>query len=365
MQTPDYLNRIHELQHLLPQSYIDAFLIDDPINLFYLTGLDLSAGRLLVHNEGAHLLVDSRYFEQAQQHAPFLTIHLAPPHTLSILLASPECSYIQRLGFNSDKTSYKSFLDLQVIVTTLYTEHRMLALCPVDNLTKDLRHRKDATEIAILKEAARLGSEGYDFLLSLLVEGVSEADLAMELEIFWRRRGASGVAFSPIIAFGANSSMPHYRAGNARLKQGDLVLIDIGVTYQHYHSDMTRVAFFGEPKEELRHIYDVVKQAQQAALALCRPGILIGELDQAAREVIGECGYGDKFTHSLGHGIGLEVHEWPTVRNAAPQGEVVLEEGMVITIEPGVYVSGLGGVRLEDTILIIADGHESLTQRPI
>lgn len=157
--------------------------------------------------------------------------------------------------------------------------------------------------------------------------------------------------------------MPHYRAGNTKLKQGMPILIDIGVNYRHYHSDMTRVVFLGEPDPKLKTIYHIVEKAQKEALQLCKPGTLIGELDRAARGYIESQGYGDHFGHGLGHGVGLEIHELPNVRNKPPFNSMVLLPGMVITIEPGIYIPDIGGVRIEDTIVITENGHENLTER--
>jgi Xaa-Pro aminopeptidase len=158
--------------------------------------------------------------------------------------------------------------------------------------------------------------------------------------------------------------MPHYRASKGKLEKGQPIQIDIGVIDRHYHSDMSRVVFFGKPSSEMRKIYDIVLKAQLAALNQCRPGIKIGDLDQTAREIISKAGYGDKFTHSLGHGVGLEIHESPLLRNKPPHSEEFLQPGMVITIEPGIYLSGIGGVRIEDTVVITDDGYENLTNRP-
>jgi Xaa-Pro aminopeptidase len=271
-----------------------------------------------------------------------------------LLLASNE---IKILAFGTDTTLYKNFIDLQASLNA------KIKLLPIENPVKRLRMIKDGDEIKALRASAKLGSEGYDYVASLIKDGVSETALALELEIFWKRAGAKGAAFDPIIAFGANSSMPHYRAGEAILKRGDHVLIDIGVDYKNYHSDMTRVVFPKEPPSEIKHIYQIVKAAQKKALELCRPGTLIGDLDNAARNYIASEGFGEQFSHNLGHGIGLETHEMPNLRNTPANSAIRLQPGMAITIEPGIYLSGLGGIRLEDTVVITESGHENLTNR--
>ena len=334
----------------------DALLIENKIDLYYLTGFLLSAGKLLVHSKGAYLFVDSRYFELCQKASPFPVI-LENKTALMEFLTNPENSSIRTLAFDIDNTSYKRYLELQ-------GDFKEYILTPMDAPIKFLRTIKDQEELAILREAALLGSEGFDFVCSLLREGISEIEVAMELEIFWKRRGSQSLAFDPIIAFGANSSMPHYRSGKAKLQKGDIVLIDIGVNFQHYNSDMTRTVFFHKADPKLLEIHSIVEGAQQAALALCRPGATIVELDRAARDFITAKGYGDRFTHGLGHGVGLEVHEWPVVRQPTLPKHSILESGMVITIEPGIYIPDLGGVRIENTIVITPEGYEDLTDRP-
>ncbi|HEV8051841.1 MAG TPA: Xaa-Pro peptidase family protein [Parachlamydiaceae bacterium] len=357
-----YHARLHSLQQTIQKNGCDAFLLEDPVNLFYMTGLELSTGRLLVHSKGADVLVDGRYFESCKKKSPF-PVTLADPPAFEAILSSPEFGHIQKLGFDSETTTYKSYESLQKIVSRCTMEGHPLELMPLDAPLKLQRSIKDAGEIQALQEAAALGSRGFDFVSELLEEGITEKECALELEIFWKRLGSKGVAFDPIIAFGANSSMPHHRAGNDKLKVGQIVLIDIGVNFKHYHSDMTRIVFYGKPDTRLLAVHAIVQKAQQAALSLCKPGTLIGQLDKTARDIIAEHGYAENFTHSLGHGVGLDIHEYPTLRNALPLAETPLKAGMVITIEPGIYLPQIGGVRIEDTVAITEEGHENLTLR--
>lgn len=356
--------RLNKLQSLLSEKGCDGLIIEDQINLYYLTGLNISSGKLVVHPQGAHLIVDSRYIEMCKNSSPFPVLLAENSQTLYNLFSSPELSSLQCLAFNSDNTTYGAFLQLQKEIEAYNAKtSKNLSLKPIENPTAKLRTIKDPSEISILKEAAKLGSEGFDFICSILKENITEAEIAVELEIFWKRRGGKTIAFDPIIAFGTNSSMPHYRVGNKKLQKGKSILIDIGVNYENYHSDMTRVVYFGEPDPKLLAIHEIVQKAQQYALDLCRPHTLIGDLDAAARDYITEQGYGENFTHSLGHGVGLEIHESPTIRNKPPYNATPLQEGMVITIEPGIYLPGIGGVRIEDTVVITANGHENLTNR--
>jgi Xaa-Pro aminopeptidase len=354
-----FLDRIEKLRIELNDLNCNAILVENRTDLYYLTGLELSAGSLLVDTQSAFLLVDGRYFESCQHLSPCPVFLTSGGRNTLINLLKDESPFVNSLGFDSEQTSYNAYHELQKSLHDCKIELR-----PIKSPVKKLRSIKDAKEIALLKDAGKLGGEGFDLVCKLLKEGISEIEIASELEIFWKRKGSKGVAFEPIIAFGKNSSMPHYRAGFTKLKRGDAVLIDIGVNKDYYHSDMTRVVYFGEPDARLLEVHDVVQEAQERALQMCRPGTLIGELDEAARDLIVEKGFGESFPHSLGHGIGLEVHEWPILRNVHPYKEVELQPGMVITIEPGIYLPGIGGVRIEDTIVITEKGHMNLTNRP-
>jgi Xaa-Pro aminopeptidase len=340
--------RLEKVRKVIKESHCDAFLIEDPINLFYLTGCHLSAGTLLIQESDAVLLVDSRYFEFCKNKAP-MKVLLSEKNPLETILKN-----VANLAFDSAATTYQEFLNLQ-------KKLKDISLIPLNNPIQQIRAIKDRQEITLLKEAASLGSEGFHYVKSLLKEGIKESDLAVELEIFWKRKGGQGLAFDPIIAFGENSAMPHYRAAETELKDGMTVLIDIGVKWKGYHSDMTRTLFWGGPTTQMREIYAIVEEAQKRALAVCKPGTTVGDLDAAARDYITSKGYGEHFLHSLGHGVGLEIHEWPLIRKREPYQNLPLEEGMVITIEPGIYLPGIGGVRIEDTVAITSSGYELLT----
>ncbi len=360
----NYTARLNKLQKHLQAANCDLLIIEEVTNLYYMTGIELSAGKLLVDAKGACLFVDSRYYETCQKLSPF-TVELFEGNVIQDWIC--ERPPHKTLGFDSSTTPYNRFLELKKFSLSL---KKRLGGTPV-KLTalqaplKMIRCIKDAEEITLLKNAANLGSEGFDFLCNSLQAGITETELALELEIFWKRKGSKALGFDPIIAFGANGSMPHYRPGKTRLKQSDSVLFDIGVNVKHYFSDMTRVVYFGTPREEIPKIYDIVREAQRRALKLCKPGTLVKELDQAARSFITKSGYGQNFTHNLGHGVGLEIHETPSLSSKSVDKNMPLEEGMVITIEPGIYLPDIGGVRLEDTVVITANGYENLTNRPV
>lgn len=348
----NYSLRLQKIRQLLIEMECEALIIEHPTNLLYLTGLELSAGKLYISQQECCLVADGRYFEDCQSQT------LYPVFALDqwTLKEWVHAQNIHSLGFDSDQTSYQSYLSLHAMA-----EELSLSLRALPSPLQKLRLIKDQDEIQLLRKAAQLASEGCRWIISLLSAGVSEEELAFELEFFWKKRGAKKLAFDPIIAFGPNSSKPHHRASATVLQDQMNVLIDIGVVYQHYHSDMTRVVYFGQPDPRIQTIYAIVEEAKQKAAELCRPGTLIGELDQTARSFIASKGYGEYFVHSLGHGIGLDIHEQPTVKAQGPYSQLPLQAGMVLTIEPGIYLPGIGGVRLEDSLLITESGYENLT----
>jgi Xaa-Pro aminopeptidase len=354
----DYLKRVKRLHAVIKDSQLDLLIVDDLTNILYLTGLELSAGQIVLTPTEAFLIVDNRYYEKCCKQSP-IPVKLLKDTPLKDFLKD-HLGASRTIGFDAETTSYKSYQDYQKIADEIGS----VQLKALPNVVRELRAIKDSDEQILLAQAATLGSKGFEYVRSLLKEGITEIQLATELEIFWKRQGGKKLAFDPIIAFGPNSSMPHHRASDRALKMDEVVLIDIGVNLDHYHSDMTRVVFFGRPLPELEKVYQIVKEAKEAALKICRPGVLIGDLDAAARKVISDKGYGPLFTHRLGHGVGLEIHELPNVHGVGPYKDVPLQPGMTITIEPGIYLPDVGGVRLEDTIIITENGYKNLTQVP-
>lgn len=347
--------RIQKVQSSLPSWNVDAILIGCPIDLKYLTGLDMSAGKLLITKQAPFLLVDSRYLEKCQK-GTSIEVILDTPEQRSALFE--RLGALPRIGFDSRTTSYATFLDWQKMVPSGTT------LMSLDAPMQRVRACKDPTEIAAIRASALLTVEGLHFLRSKIQVGVTERELARALERFWLEKGADGSAFEPIIAFAEHSSMPHWRSSDTPLKPDSVVLIDIGVTLNGYASDMTRMLFFGRPPEEIVAIHEIVLRAQRKAINAVCPGISVAALDRIARELIAEAGYGPHFLHRLGHGVGMEIHEYPSLTGDAAAESRLLAPGMVITIEPGIYLSGLGGVRIEDTVLVTETGHEELTCCP-
>lgn len=346
----NYAKRLQNVKALLYKYACDAFLIEDPIDIFYLTGIELSLGKVLISLQEALLIVDGRYAEVSQEQTLYFFRALE-----SFSMREYLSQYaIKRLGFDASKISYKSFLDLH---TSLENQVELLG---IEDLLSSLRLIKDQEEIDLLKKAAHFTQEGYQLISCMLKEGISEEELAFALELFWKKRGVKA-AFEPIIAFGSNTSKPHYKTGKSLLAKDLPVLVDIGGSFEGYCSDMTRVIHFGTHCAKIQEIYLIVEEAKEKAMALCFPGTHIKDLDIAARSHIASKGYGEYFCHSLGHGIGLEAHEIPRISAKSNFADQSLCAGMVITIEPGIYLPGIGGVRLEDTLLITDAGYENLT----
>ncbi len=329
--------RIRQIQSEIP------LLIEDLTDLFYLTGLTLSKGRLLVSSGKATLYVDGRYYERAKLEAP-----------CSVKLWE-EFKNIQEkeMGFDSAFVTYEAYQGMK-------REFPYITWTPKPHPLRVLRAIKEEEEIARLERAAQLTWRGYKHVVSCLREGISEEELALEFEIFCRKQGASGLSFSPIIAFGENGAYPHYRAGKSRLQKGQAVLIDVGAIVDHYCGDLTRMVYFGKPDSRILQFEAHVKRAKEMAMESIRPGLQLGQLDQIVQDEFERLGVKQLYIHSLGHGVGLETHEFPRIRFDSPDRDVVLKAGMVFTIEPGLYQPGVGGVRLEDMVVVTPMGYRNL-----
>lgn len=335
------MNVLIKARQLLDTLSCPALLITDPLDIFYLTGIALTVGTLLLSRNNAILFVDGRYKEAASQSQ----LIVADVETLPTTLVAIEGP----CAFDSDHVTYAQYLSLLIKKNTLF---------PLASPIKRLRQIKEQEELEKLRVAAALCMRGMEKVMSILREGISEKEVANEVEFFWKKEGGEKFSFDPIIAFGANSSKPHHRSSDAILRTGDIVLVDMGVVVSHYHSDMTRVFGFGNVDKKLVEIYAIVYEAKKRAIAGCIAGRAIKEVDALARDYITECGYGEAFVHGLGHGIGLETHEPPYLRKTVT---TCLEENQVVTIEPGIYIPGLGGVRLEDMVIVQKNKSLNLT----
>lgn len=344
-------NRRQLLRPFFEEQHLDLLLVEHPANLRYLSGFSGSEGSLLLTADGAGWFVcDSRYTVQATAEVAGLTVlERSRRHEAVAELAG---SGAHRIGFEAAHTT----------VTAHRTLAEQLAGCELVPIGLDLeriRDLKDAGELKLLEQVAALASAALEAVLPGLRPGVTEAAFALELEFEMRRRGADASGFDIIVASGERGAMPHGRASGKVIRAGELVTIDFGAVLAGYHSDETVTVAVGEIGEEQRRVYETVKTAHDLAIAAVKPGISCRDLDAVARDHIAAQGYGDYFGHGLGHGVGLDIHEKPVI---SPRSDAVVAEGMVFTIEPGIYLPGRCGVRIEDTVAVTADGCRLLTR---
>jgi Xaa-Pro aminopeptidase len=323
---------------------VDAFLVTRLPNVRYLTGFTGSNGALLMRAGDGLLVTDGRYDHQSAREVPDLRREITSGGLVEAFARACGEFGLTSVAFEATGVSYATSEDLARCGARLV---------PTRDEVERLRRVKDPAELASLRAAQAIADEAFDVLTAKLVEGVTEREAALELDLAMRRLGAEGVAFETIVAFGPNAAEPHHEPTARPLARGDVVKLDFGAVVEGYHSDMTRTVSFGGPLGPLREVYDVVHRAHAAGVAAVRPGVTGGDVDRAAREVVAAAGHGGEFTHGLGHGVGLEIHEAPALR---PGGQDVLGAGEVVTVEPGVYVAGLGGVRIEDMVEVTADG---------
>jgi Xaa-Pro aminopeptidase len=342
----DHGLRRTRLADRLDELGVDAVLVTRLPNVRYLTGFTGSNGQVLVGRRGHRFFTDGRYIEQSRHEVEGCerTIYLGeltPP----LAEACAELG-VARLGFEDRDVSVRQHATL---ASSLDGVELVAAGDPVD---RD-RWVKDADELRLLREAQSCTDRAFDDVLDRLALGMTEQQVALELEQAIRRAGGDGLSFESIVAFGEDAAEPHHRPGHRILEEGDVITMDFGALYEGYHADFTRTVAFGEPPPELRKIHDLVREAQQAAIDAIEPGLAGGAVDEVARRTIADGGYADRFTHGLGHGVGLEIHEGP---NFARAGADEIPVGAVMTVEPGIYVAGLGGVRIEDMVEVTAEG---------
>ncbi|WP_033844168.1 Xaa-Pro peptidase family protein [Geobacillus sp. FSL W8-0032] len=347
------MEKLEKLRKLLQEHGIDGLLVTNGYNRRYLTGFTGTAGVALVSCDGAVLITDFRYVEQATKQADgFEVVEHSGPIVKEIVHQVKRLG-INRLGFEQEDVTYAAH--------QTYQEAIGAELVPTSSLVEKLRLIKSEAEIKIVKEAAAIADAAFAHILSFIRPGVTEIEVANELEFFMRKQGASSSSFDTIVASGYRSALPHGVASEKTIERGELVTLDFGAYYKGYCSDLTRTVAVGDISAELRTIYEVVLEAQRRGMAGLKAGITGKEADALTRDYIREKGYGDYFGHSTGHGIGLEIHEGPTL---SFRSDAVLEPGMIVTVEPGIYIPGLGGVRIEDDTVITADGNEALTHSP-
>ena len=337
------LKRKASLVKWIKEHKISGCIIQDPTNLLYYTGLNISTGILYVGEKRQVLIVDHRYYDRCKKEVPF-----SVRATKNFKDTLKKFNFPVSVAVDSHCTLLKDF--------ELYKQFTKVISYP--GFLAQKRMIKDAREITLTKKSCKITKEGFEYIQKHFKEGITELELTEKLEIFLRKNGAQKMAFDPIVAFGKNAANPHYTPQNVKLKKNDLILIDCGSIYKDYNSDMTRTYIKGNISKRMEKLIEITKDAQAAAVKLCKPGLSVKALNECVHKIFVEHKVRDLFIHGLGHGVGLEVHEYPLLGSK----EMVLQEGMVITIEPGLYVPNLGGVRIEDTLLITANGYKNLTR---
>jgi Xaa-Pro aminopeptidase len=345
--------RLEKLRKRMAEQRLEALLVTGSYNREYLSGFAGSAGYLLITADKAYLLVDFRYTEQAKAQAPQFTVVEHEAKAMATVRSLLGGWGIRELGFEQQHVTY-------AVYQAYAADLEGIKLVPTDSLTESLRIVKDEAELAIMQEAAELADKTFEHVLTVLKPGMTENEVALEIEWFMRRNGATSVSFETIVASGERSALPHGKASDRVLKSGEFVKMDFGALYKGYCSDITRTVCIGKPTDKHRNIYDIVLEAQLAALEGIRPGMTGKEADAIARDVIKRHGYGDCFGHGTGHGLGMEIHEAP--RLSMNGGDTVLQPGMTVTVEPGIYLPGFGGVRIEDDVVVTETGVRRLTQ---
>lgn len=348
---PLYKSRLKDLRAEMAGKKLDALLVTDLKNIRYLSGFTGSSAYIIISAGKAFFLTDPRYTAQSKEEVTGFKIRIFKKALDAITEAIGEIRPAT-LGFESNNINFDNYQRLRKAL------RGKARLKPSTGLVSKLRQRKDAFEIEELKNSARLLDKGFSRAMKLIKPGIIERDAAFQIESFWKKSGAESLAFDTIIASGERGALPHGKASGKKVKKGELVVVDMGCLLAGYNSDETRTFVTGRPTAKQKEIYGIVKEAQAAAVASIKPGIRASVVDHAARNVIEKAGYGKYFGHGTGHGVGLDIHEAPGV---GPTSDEVLEEGMVITVEPGIYIPGWGGVRIEDMALVSQGGPELLT----
>ncbi|AOT68166.1 M24 family metallopeptidase [Geosporobacter ferrireducens] len=342
--------RIAKLRKLLEEMKLDSALIYKPENRRYMSGFTGTSGYVFITTDKAYFITDFRYVEQAAVQCKGYEIlqHSSEKTLYQILEGFP----IQHMGFEGDFVTYQEYKELTEKLPRIAFES-------LGSTLEKLRIIKDDQEIALIEKAAKITDEAFSHICRYIKPGVTEWEIALELESFMKKKGASATSFDSIVASGKRSSLPHGVASDKMIETGDFVTLDFGCVYQGYCSDMTRTIVVGKASEKQREIYTIVLDAQLKALAFIKPGVTGIEVDRVARDIISAKGYGAYFGHGLGHGVGLEVHESPRL---SPLGKDVLQPGMIVTDEPGIYLPDFGGVRIEDLVLVTETGHRTLSK---
>ncbi|AIS52365.1 peptidase M24 [Thermoanaerobacter kivui] len=331
---------------------IEAFVIYKFVNVTYITGFTGDDSAAFITHDKAIFITDARYTEQAQKEVKDFEVIEHKNGIKEVIKEYIEKLRIKKLAFE-ENISFRQYKELKDFLG--------IKLVPQANLVETLRMVKDDTEIENIKKAQNITDMAFNHILNFIKVGMTEREVALELEYFMKKQGAQDLSFEAIVASGKRSSLPHGKASEKVIEKGDFVTLDFGCKVNGYCSDMTRTIVMGKADDRQKEIYNIVLEAQQRAIDNLKAGITSKEADSLARSVIEEKGYGKYFGHSLGHGVGLEVHEAPSL---SFKNEEILKEGAIVTVEPGIYIPDFGGVRIEDMVLLKEDGVTNLTNSP-
>ncbi|MCJ7604526.1 MAG: aminopeptidase P family protein [Dehalococcoidales bacterium] len=339
-------NRLQHLRESLARHEIDGIFISQPENRYYLSGFHGTAGFLFITETKAVLATDFRYTEQAITQAPDFEILRIAINVSEWFPGLVRDAGVKRLGFESPEVSYQFY---NALSDALQKKDGQTEMVPVCGIVEKLRIVKQADEIEKTEQAVAISDRALTEVEKIITAGMTENQVAWELEKRLRENGSQSLPFEIIVASGPKAALPHHLPSDRVISEGEPIVIDMGARCQGYASDLTRTLCIGEPGDQFKKVYGTVLDAQLAALAIIKGGITGGEADAAARSVIQKAGYGEDFGHGLGHGVGLAVHEAPRL---SPGSEDILNDGMIFSVEPGIYLSGWGGVRIEDTVVI-------------
>ncbi len=348
------MERVEKLRSAMNEAGIEALLLGSQYNRQYISGFSGSSGYVLITASKSILLTDFRYTVQAASQAAGFEIVEHGTSPLQNVLELLKGEGLSSLAFEQDHVTYAEYLSWSKTLEGI-------KLVPAAGLVENLRMFKDEAELAIMQEAAVLADRTFKHICGIIAPGISENDVALEMEVFMRSNGATSSSFDTIVASGERSALPHGVASDRIIGNNEFVKLDFGAYYKGYCSDITRTVVVGKPSDKHLEIYNIVLEAQLHALDHIKPGMTGMEADALARDVIVKYGYGDNFGHSTGHGLGMEVHEAPRLSRLS---DTILTPGMVVTVEPGIYLPGFGGVRIEDDIVITESGIKILTSSP-
>lgn len=346
------MNKFERLFAVLPDE-IDAAIITSDVNRRYFSGMKSSAGTVVAFRDKAYLIIDFRYIEAATKKVKDAQV---------ILQGKLFDQINELLKKHGAKTAAIESDTMTVSMLNMYKERitaaEIVSSSALSDAIGELRIVKTQDEIDKMIKAQRIAEAAFENVLNFIKPGVTEKEIGLCLDYYMLKNGAEALSFDTIAITGANTSLPHGVPGDNVVKEGSFVLMDYGATYDGYHSDMTRTVCVGKPTEKMEQVYNIVLDAQLKTIAAIKEGITGHDADKVARDVITAAGYGEMFGHSLGHGVGMEIHETPT---AAPSSTRVLKENMIVTVEPGIYIPGEFGVRIEDFVIVKKDGCENMT----